>query len=158
MKRGILISALLVICMSGFAQKSYYFREPQKNITFQVTAGFINYDGMKYGASIGMNVKEIFSLSYFMARDYQSAEGSWLDSRLGGIHGTWAVPVNDCVQLAAGVRIASLNRGFKNEFQSPIYSAEMRMDLNRNLKLAFEYGMSKQTSITSLRLIFNIRD
>jgi len=156
MKKLILISALLLSCASAFAQRSYYFKEPQKNVTFQVSAGLLDYDGLKYGWSLGVNVKEMVSVNFFHARDYTSAEGSWLDSRLGGMQATLVLPVNDCIQVGGGIRIASLNNGHKNEFQSPIFSGEMRVNLNESLKLAFEYGMSNKTNIASVRLLFNL--
>ena len=157
MKRLILISALLLTSFSLFSQSRYYYQNRyKKDLTFQVSADVINYDGMKYGWSLGANYKEIFSLSYFHTRDYESTETSWMDSRFGGLHGSAVVPLNNCIQIGASVRMPYLNRGSHRQGEKLTYAAEVRMDLGLSTKIVLEHGLPGSNSITALRLVWNI--
>lgn len=157
MKRLLLISTLLLITSSLYSQRSHYYKNPfEKAWTFQVSADVIDYDGVKYGWSMGANYKELISLNYFHTRDYKSTETSWMDSRFGGLHGSVVLPIGECIQMGAGVRLPYLNRGNNRQSQKTIYSAEVRMDLGTSTKIAFEYGGSSTNSISSVRLIWNM--
>ncbi|MFT7156411.1 MAG: hypothetical protein ACI8Q1_001421 [Parvicella sp.] len=157
MKRLILLGALLISYSGLFAQTSYYYKDFQKDkvATFQVSAGALDYDGLKYGYSIGVNVKDVFSINYFHTRDYVSTEG-YQDSRLGGFNASMLLPVGECVQLGGGVRTAWHNVGFNRGGMRMIYTGEMRANINESLKLAFEFGGSKNQTFTAVRLLFNL--
>lgn len=157
MKKLILIIAFLSITGSAFAQRNYYYKNRyEKALTFQASVDVIDYDGMKYGWSLGANYKEILSLNYFHVRDYKATETSWMDSRFGGLHGSLLVPVAECLQVGGGMRIAYLNRGTEQQGQPTIYSAEVRMDLSNSMKLGFEYGKSSTQTLSAVRLIWNL--
>lgn len=157
MKRLILTIAILAVTSSLFAQRNYYYKNRyEKALTFQASVDAIDYDGLKYGWSLGGNYKEIISLTYFHTRDYKNYESHLLDSRFGGIHASVVLPVAECLQVGGGARLVYHNRGYFREGQPTIYSAEVRMDLGSSTKLAFEYGKSRTHTMSSVRLIWNL--
>lgn len=156
MKKLFTITLLLGLVHMAFSQSSY--RKGQGNlstkpVTFQVVPSVIDFDGMKYGFGIGLNIKQAISLNYFHTRDYGvNAERPYLDNRFAGLHLSMAQPITKSIELAVGIRKGTLN----NEFQKAIISGEARFKFSQSWRLAFEYGSNGNKKMTGMKLIFNL--
>ncbi|NVK84079.1 MAG: hypothetical protein HWE21_07140 [Cytophagia bacterium] len=125
----------------------------RKEVTFQVVPTVVDFDGVKFGFGIGLNIRQVISLNYFHARDYGvNTERPYLDNRFSGFHLSIAQPIFKRVELAAGVRKGILN----NEPQKTIISGELRYKFNKSWRMAFEYGGNGNKDMTGMKLIYNL--
>lgn len=155
MKRLLIIAALAIVANAAAAQNYYgsIRRDVKpKNFTFQVVPQVVDYSGAKYGFGIGVNYKDILALNYFATRDYDFAD-SIKDNNYNGIHLNAVLPIGQVFDLGAGVRLGTSN----GEIQKAMYSGEVRIRITESLKFGAEYGKRKGNSLTSLKLIWNIR-
>lgn len=156
--KKILISALLmVLAQAAFSQtyyrKNYNRRSQQKAMTFQVAPSVVDYNGAKFGFGIGANYKQVLSFNYFHTRDYGvNEEKPYLDNRYAGFHFSIAQPIAKSVELAAGLRKATLN----GEWQKTLLTTEVRFKFSDSWRLAFEYGPGSEIDLMSARLMFNL--
>ena len=141
---------LLFICSQAFSQSYYYKAKHAKPFTFQVAPSYFNYGGGLVGYQIGINVKEVFNISYFHTRDYDFGE-RYMDDRFAGLHSSVMIPVSENFQIGPSVRLATYNA----ELQKVFLAAEARLDLNDSWKLGFEYGYGEKKGY-GLKFIWNL--
>lgn len=156
MKKLIIIALLLVSSQAAFSQ--HYYRGNHNNlrnkpVTFQVVPTVVDFDGIKYGFGIGMNIKQVISFNYFHTRDYSVNEDKpYLDNRFAGFHLSIAQPLTQNIELAVGARKGALN----GEFQKTILTGELRYKFKESWRFALEYGSNGNKNMTGAKLIFNL--
>ena len=150
MKKLIVIALFLIVGNLASAQSYYYKSKYERPATFQVAPTYFNYKGGLVGYQIGINIKEVFNISYFHTRNYAFGE-RFMDDRFAGIHTSLVFPVSESMQVGPAVRFATYNA----EFEKVFFAIEARLDLNESWKIGFEYGKGAQKGF-GMKFIWNM--
>lgn len=156
MKKLIITILILVVAQIAYSQnynnRSYRPGKP-KALTFQVAPSVVSYDGAKYGFGIGANFKQVVSFNYFHTRDYGvNEERPYLDNRYAGFHLSVAQPIAQHLEVAVGLRQATLN----NVWQKTMITTEARIKFSDSWRFGFEYGAKGERKLLAAKLIFNL--
>ena len=143
----------MVLAQAAFSQTYYrknYNRRGQQKAMTQVAPSVVDYNGAKFGFGIGANFKQVLSLITSTPEIMVLMKKNHTSITDRGFHFSIAQPIAKSVELAAGLRKATLN----GEWQT-LLTTEVRFKFSDSWRLALEYGPGSEIDLMSARLMFN---
>ena len=167
MKKLILTIILTIAVTSAYGQGGYRRNNTNPIASFEIAPMILDIEGAKFGASLGVSIKNYITLSYFFVRDYKYGN-NFSDGFYRGFHLSAAIPVGNFIEIGGGVRTGKLmtSGDIYAEKQGAIFTGEVRVKMTDSFKVALEYGKSnkkdletgltQKRNITSVRFIFSL--